>query len=77
MLKTLRLVSGVAVLLGLTICALAQEKQVAKDPPSPKLILDSPVHDFGTVTAGTPLTYTFKVKNEGTADLLINNVAPS
>jgi hypothetical protein len=77
MLKTLRLVSGIAVFFGLTVWALAQEKQVTTDPPSPKLILDSAVHDFGTVEAGMPLRYTFKIKNEGTADLLIQNVAPS
>ena len=75
--KTPRLVAGIAVFLGLTVCGLAQEKQVTGDPPNPKLILESPVHDFGTVVAGTPLAYTFKVKNEGTTDLLINNVAPS
>lgn len=43
----------------------------------PKLIIDSPAHDFGTVEAGNPLSYTFKLKNTGTADLLIKNVAPS
>lgn len=77
MLNTLRFFFGIAVFLGLTVCVLAQEKQVTTDPPSPKLIMDSFVHDFGTVVAGTPLTYSFKVKNEGTSDLLINNVAPS
>jgi hypothetical protein len=77
MLKTIRLAAGMAVVLGLPICAIGQEKQVTTDPGSPKLTMESVVHDFGTVVAGTPLTYSFKVKNEGTADLLIKNVAPS
>jgi Protein of unknown function (DUF1573) len=44
--------------------------------PAPMLVIESLVHDFGEVKAGTPLRYAFKVKNEGKADLLINNVAP-
>jgi uncharacterized protein DUF1573 len=43
----------------------------------PKLVLDSFSHDFGTVDSGTPLSFTFKVKNEGNADLTILSVAPS
>ena len=44
--------------------------------PAPMLVIESLVHDFGEVKAGTPLRYAFKVKNEGKADLLINNVSP-
>jgi len=77
MLKTFRLVSGIGILLALGLCAFGQEKQVTTDPGSPKLTMESVMHDFGTVVAGTPLTYTFKVKNEGKVDLLIKNVAPS
>jgi len=77
MLKTIRLVAAPILFLALAICGLAQEKQVTTDPGSPKLTIEAVVHDFGTVVSGTPLTYTFKVKNEGTADLLIKNVAPS
>jgi hypothetical protein len=78
--KTIKLVFGTALVVGLAMCAMAQETQVTQvttDAGSPKLIIESLVHDFGTVVSGTPLTYTFKVKNEGTADLLIKNVAPS
>ena len=43
----------------------------------PILVIDSFTHDFGEVKPGTTLRYAFKVKNQGKADLLINNVAPS
>jgi hypothetical protein len=75
--KSLRIALGIGLVLGLAMCAVAQETQATTDAGSPKLTMDSVVHDFGTVVSGTPLTFTFKVKNEGTADLLIKNVAPS
>jgi hypothetical protein len=40
-------------------------------------VIDSFTHDFGEVKAGTSLRYAFKVKNQGKADLLIRDVAPS
>jgi len=43
---------------------------------APAMVIDSYTHDFGEVKAGTPLRYAFKIKNEGKADLVINNVAP-
>jgi Protein of unknown function (DUF1573) len=55
--------------------AFAQEKPKASGG-TPKMVLESPIHDFGEIKAGSPLRYAFKVKNEGTADLLIQNVQP-
>jgi hypothetical protein len=75
--KPIQLVIGIGLVLSLAICGIAQETQTTPDAGSPKLTMDSMVHDFGTVVSGTPLTFTFKVKNEGTADLQIKNVAPS
>ena len=43
----------------------------------PKLAIASLEHSFGTVKPGTPLSYTFKIKNEGQADLEIKSVSPS
>jgi hypothetical protein len=40
-------------------------------------MIASPEHSFGAVKPGTPLTYTFKIKNEGTSDLQIQSVQPS
>lgn len=44
---------------------------------SPRLVTASLEHQFGTVKAGTPLTYTFQIKNEGKATLEIKDVNPS
>ena len=49
----------------------------AQDGSSPRLQIASLEHSFGAVKTGTPLTYTFKIKNEGKADLEIKSVAPS
>ena len=43
----------------------------------PRLVIESLEHSFGKVTPGTPLTYTFKVRNEGETELEIKNVSPS
>jgi hypothetical protein len=56
----------------------AKEKPLNQPSGSaPKLAMASFEHNFGSVKAGTPLTFTFKVKNEGDAELEIKNVAPS
>lgn len=34
-------------------------------------------HDFGVIPQGTPVTYTFAIKNTGKAPLVLSNVAPS
>lgn len=44
---------------------------------SPKLIVDEPVHDFGTVKRGDPLQFTFKIYNTGDEPLAITEVVPS
>jgi len=46
-------------------------------PGSPKLVIASLEHSFGTVKAGEPLSYTFTIKNEGDSDLEIKTVSPS
>jgi hypothetical protein len=42
----------------------------------PKMVIESFTHDFGEVKAGAPLEYSFIVRNQGKADLLIKSVAP-
>lgn len=46
-------------------------------PGGPKLVIASLEHSFGKVKPGTPLTYAFKIKNQGDSNLEITNVAPS
>ena len=52
--------------------SLAQQKTGA-----PKLVVDKVDFDFGKVTEGKPLSHTFKLKNEGSAELVIKNVSPA
>ncbi|MBI1765726.1 MAG: DUF1573 domain-containing protein [Acidobacteria bacterium] len=60
-------------LLLLTVTAFGQAKSTAE----PKLVLDSAAHDFGKVTEGAEIVHTFKIKNEGAAELVIKNVSPA
>ena len=62
----------------LFITVAAQDKPNGSAPSGavPVLVIESLTHDFGEVKPGTALRYAFKVKNQGKADLLINNVSP-
>jgi hypothetical protein len=63
----------------LALVSITIYNQSAKGSPNagPKLVIESPEHSFGKVKPGTPLTYTFKVRNEGQADLEIKSVSPA
>jgi hypothetical protein len=76
--KFMRIFSALALAMTLAGPAAARQNQQPKpDAGSPKMVIESFTHDFGEVKSGTPLRYTFKIKNEGKADLSIMNVAPS
>ena len=49
----------------------------AEDGGKPMLSIPSLEHSFGSVKAGTPLTYAFEIKNTGKVDLEIKSVSPS
>lgn len=73
-----------ALLLALAVVALGQTQQAArpeakpaKKDAAPKLAISKTQHDFGEIKKGTLAEHSFTFKNEGTADLTINNVAPS
>lgn len=51
--------------------------QAPSEPKAPKIWIEATTHDFGTVEAGTPLRYSFKIRNDGTAALEIKGVRPS
>jgi hypothetical protein len=81
--KLCRMISALALVTLLVMTVAAQEKHSPIQPNAgtstagaPLLVIESLTHDFGEVKAGTPLRYAFIVKNQGKADLLINNVAP-
>jgi hypothetical protein len=45
--------------------------------PLPVLVFEKQEHDFGTITEGQKVTYTYKFKNTGSAPLIIQNAQPS
>ena len=69
-------IPALAVALFLGPGAAGQEKKSHDPPAVPKLLLESFSHDFGQVKAGTPLKFSFKIKNDGKSDLLIKSVNP-
>jgi len=74
---------SVLILMTVVLAIAAMTKLSAKssgktsEADQPKLVMDSFEHSFGAVKAGTPLNFTFKVKNEGKAALEIKSVSPS
>ena len=76
------LLIAVVLLLTLAVGAFGQTGEAAKpeakeNKGAPKLTISKTQHDFGQLKRGTLAQYGFTFKNEGTADLVINNVAPS
>ena len=72
-----KIVLALALVVLLSTATAAQEKNGdSSTNGAPKLAITSFTHDFGEVKAGQPLKYSFKIRNEGTVDLLIKNVAP-
>lgn len=61
----------------LMISAFSVAARENPQPAGPKLVIASLEHSFGKVKPGTPLTYTFTIKNQGDTNLEITNVAPS
>ncbi len=49
----------------------------SEEKPMPKLVFEETTHDFGTIIRGEKLTYKFKFKNVGDADLVISKVSTS
>lgn len=46
-------------------------------PAAPKLMVEGTEHNFGKVKEGDEVSHTFKIKNEGAAELIIHNVSPA
>lgn len=62
-----------ALLVTFAFSASAQDSSVG----APRMVTASFEHSFGAVKPGTPLKFTFQIKNEGKETLEIKNVAPS
>jgi glutathione peroxidase len=46
-------------------------------PAAPKIAMEEREHNFGMVKQGEEVSHTFKIKNEGAAELVIHNVSPA
>jgi uncharacterized protein DUF1573 len=64
-------------LLSLTAFLVMNVVVVFAQMEAPKLVIASLEHSFGTVKPGTPLTFSFQVRNDGKAVLEIKSVSPS
>src|SRR5262245_7482663 len=78
------LASAIAIILLLLMIALpcaalaqtgAQDGKTAS--PAPKLVVEEVEYLFGKVKEGDEVSHTFKIKNEGAAELIIHNVSPA
>ncbi|MGE0885088.1 MAG: DUF1573 domain-containing protein [Blastocatellales bacterium] len=75
-LNKITLMVFLASFLALTATAFGQDN--AKDVPKlPKLVVDNAKFEFGKVKEGEEISHVFKIKNEGTAELVITNVSPA
>jgi hypothetical protein len=72
--KLRKIILSLSMVLAFAAVAMAHEHPAQNGEP--KLVIESFTHDFGEVKSGTPLEYSFVIKNQGKADLLIKSVAP-
>ena len=61
----------------LFICYFTMSNSMAAKSNSPIIIFEELNHDFGQVTQGTVLEYSYKFKNEGIGKLIITSVHAS
>jgi len=63
--------------LGLMSCGNQQKKVTTDSDGVPKAEFDTLFHDFGSVHQGERVAYTFTLQNQGTANLVIQDVIAS
>src|SRR5262245_18585337 len=71
------MISSMAFLLIFLAVFAPENRSQSPDDKKPRMVISELEHNFGSIKAGTPLKYTFKVTNKGTANLEVKNVAPS
>jgi hypothetical protein len=74
--SNLRTRPGLAVLLLLVFTFTAQSQTVAPGEKQPKVALAATEFNLGEVKQGEPVSHTFIIKNNGTANLEIKDVKP-
>jgi glutathione peroxidase len=72
-------ISLLALIIAIPFSAFAQDgsRDGKTGPAAPKIALGEREHDFGKVKEGEVMSHTFKIKNEGAAELVIHNVSPA
>src|SRR5262245_62455107 len=81
--KFTAVISLLSLIIALPFAAFAQAtaQDSAQDgqtgPAAPKIALEELEHNFGRVKQGLEVSHTFKIKNEGAAELVIHNVSPA
>ena len=55
----------------------ALSKSLAAKSDSPKIVFEELTHDFGKVSQGTVLDYSYKFKNDGSGKLIVTGVTAS
>ncbi|MCS6903851.1 MAG: DUF1573 domain-containing protein [Bacteroidia bacterium] len=54
-----------------------EKSPVSNKPKGPYLVLESDSYNFGKVKQGEVIKHSFRIKNQGSADLLLTSVKPS
>ena len=75
--RNTNLIAVLILALAFTVNVLGQDKAEQANKNAPKLSVEKPEYDLGKVEEGKEVTYTFKIKNEGNAELVIKNVSPA
>src|SRR5262245_41729165 len=81
--RFIAVISLLSLIIALPLAAFAQAAQLdgPKDgntkPAPPKIALEEHEYNFGKVKEGEEVSHTFKIKNEGVAELVIHNVSPA
>lgn len=75
--SVVRFLSAPAVFAVGCVCSLLVSASTALGEAKPSISLDDTTYDFGTVAQGSKVVHEFEIKNTGTADLVIQRVAPS
>ena len=75
--RLLRLVAGVLFIVALARAPIALAQQTVAGEASPKVVVSQTTYNFGNVFRGEGISYVFVIKNEGKADLVIEEFTPS
>ncbi|HVF88818.1 MAG TPA: hypothetical protein VNH22_02050 [Blastocatellia bacterium] len=75
-----RLHASALLLIAMACSCVARAQQAAPAssvaPAAPKMVISQTAYDFGNVFRGEGLGYVFLIKNEGEADLVIEEFTP-